>query len=1305
MKHIHLAAKKLWLIGIVLIILVGVLSSLGKLLLPTLSAYRVEIERSASEWLGAEVSIRELTGGMYGIRPEIILHDVRIASKHGAPDFRLGAVRVGLDLKELLLQQRLAPAFVVISDSHFHLKRRSDGSVVLEGLEGLSPAGTAAYASQQWAVRIEDSVLLWENQSIGAPPLPLRVKRLDLALDGKEFQIDADLAFVEVPGDVRFSGDFKGTLIEPGGWSARVFIALEQVDLGYMLAARTGGAFDLENGIVSLGLWSNWQKGRLKSISGNIDIRNLLITGSHRGEPLQQSVEQLSSWMSWRSSKEGWRFDLDDLYLQRNGSRWPDSTISVVARFDEQARAHIRAGASFLRVQDLAGFLKVVPPTGNETVQRLAALEPAVDLHDFRLLVAPGESGKWSWFTDTRFDGLTTVGEGLLPGLDNISGRIRANDVGGEMAVDTREGAFFLGELFRHPIVVKRAEGSLDWRLDADGNWQIGADRIVLDSPDIETVSRLRMTLPGDPSASVFLDMQTDFRNGDGTAVPRYLPVTIMSEAAVGWLDDAFVQARITEGGMIFRGNLSDFPFPENNGRFQILFDVEQLELRYRDGWPNMRDGSATIQFDAERFDSWITTGRIYDSTIESAHLFIDSMPKDTPLRILGEIDGPLSDAVRLLTETSLADDYGYLVRGDTVTGRNQTTIDLSMPFDERKNTFKAVTNFNGATIDSSRLPEKIDAIDGQLTITQDSLSADDLRFSISGIPLRASISPSADKSGLLLSGKSRIDHDKLHELLPAGVPSIFTGSSEWLLTLLIPYESVDVNAQLPIELSSDLRGMAVDLPEPLGKNAATVRNVSLKTVFAGKPGQNTYELGYSDVANVRIVNRGSEESRLAQLFIHFGNDKPASAEDDGIFVSGNVPLIDYAAWKLWGDTYFRGRKTSERHNDMDKMPVEVNLNVAKLVLVELEVNHVILNARKNEKLIQGNVASDIVSGSFSFPDDFSSGTMELDLDYIWIDTWDEDAVVEGAARAIEPAVAWDPTRVPPMHIKVSQLYLNEHPVGRFELLSERTDNGQIFNRISVESKLLALDGHARWVKHEDMFRTYVNLKLSSDDIGEAIRVLRYTSGLAGGKGEVEFDVQWSGSLNQFDLVNLEGRGSLDVRDGGIKEVNPGVGRVLGLVNLSAIGRRLRLDFSDALGKGMYFDKLSGDITFADKQAVTDNLLLIAPSAKVLITGSTNLAEETYDQVVEVTPNVRDTISVAGAIAGGPVVGAALYVTQAVFHNQVDKISRQTYKVSGDWRSPEVTKTGSANWSLGQKPNGFDDDLLGIGSGDEFISH
>jgi len=177
------------------------------------------------------------------------------------------------------------------------------------------------------------------------------------------------------------------------------------------------------------------------------------------------------------------------------------------------------------------------------------------------------------------------------------------------------------------------------------------------------------------------------------------------------------------------------------------------------------------------------------------------------------------------------------------------------------------------------------------------------------------------------------------------------------------------------------------------------------------------------------------------------------------------------------------------------------------------------------------------------------------------------------------------------------------------------------------------------------------------------------------GAGIIKFNLQWPDCLHEISLNNVIGTLNLDIKNGIITGIEPGLGRVIGLLSVENIQRRLQLDFSDVTNAGFSFDQLSGTLNINSGDIKADHIIILGPSAKIKITGRVVLASKQLDLFTEVTTKIGATLPLAVAIAAGnPVVGAAIWLFDHVSGAKMTEFKVQKYKIIGTWEKPEVIK-------------------------------
>lgn len=216
----------------------------------------------------------------------------------------------------------------------------------------------------------------------------------------------------------------------------------------------------------------------------------------------------------------------------------------------------------------------------------------------------------------------------------------------------------------------------------------------------------------------------------------------------------------------------------------------------------------------------------------------------------------------------------------------------------------------------------------------------------------------------------------------------------------------------------------------------------------------------------------------------------------------------------------------------------------------------------------------------------------------------------------------------------------------------------------------LALSGD--WTGQGDGASTRIAMELDSSDFGALLGGLGLGGQLAGGEGKLRFDTRWPGTPADVALGELDGSLVIAARDGRLLEVEPGAGRVLGLLSLAELPRRLSLDFRDFFDKGLAFNRLDGTLHFSGGNARSDDLVIDAPAASISIRGVADLRTQRFNQTVEVRPKSANLLTAVGAIAGGPVGAAIGAAANAVLQKPLGQMGTRVYRVTGPWSEPKV---------------------------------
>src|SRR5690606_2412506 len=106
--------------------------------------------------------------------------------------------------------------------------------------------------------------------------------------------------------------------------------------------------------------------------------------------------------------------------------------------------------------------------------------------------------------------------------------------------------------------------------------------------------------------------------------------------------------------------------------------------------------------------------------------------------------------------------------------------------------------------------------------------------------------------------------------------------------------------------------------------------------------------------------------------------------------------------------------------------------------------------------------------------------------------------------------------------------------------------------------------------------RTALNFRLDIDDSGQLLTRFGRAGLVRDGKGRLEGSIGWVGSPLALDYATLSGQMHADISRGQFLKVDPGAGRLMGVLSLQALPRRLVLDFRDVFSEGFAYDIVRG---------------------------------------------------------------------------------------------------------------------------------
>ena len=1257
---------------LLLLLLSAVLITGLRLILLTADDYLDDLEQLVGEEFGHPIHIERLRAGLDGFKLEAILEGVSLVDREtGFSQLYLREVHARIDLLDSLLEQRLQLGRIMLVGTRLQLLLRRDGSVALEGFEGGGPQrgdqeAVSALLFSEGELLLQDCEVFWRNQRIDAPPL--RFSDVDVVLSSRKgkhrLKAEAQLESRR-QGRVKLLAELAGNPTDPQGWQGNVYFQGDRLALETLLSARHPAGVTIGNGTLKTQLWSRWENGRLIRLQGQAELQDMALSAAGNGKIRHAYLKRLHSDINWQKIPEGWQLELSNLGLTRAGKEWPEGDIVFNAVTDNAELQQLHVSASYLRLDDLTPFVSLVTPPGSGVTSWLENVEPVGEIKGLAVDYWPAPDAAQRWQLAGRVEGFSSRPFDKIPGIAGLDMTVQARPGQGSVQLASDQFSLDFKTLFREPLMATQLSGRLDWRLQSGQELQLQSDEIVLANADLQTVSRIDLLIPLDEGA-VTIDMQTDFKEGDASKTSRYLPTGIMHENLVAWLDRAIVGGRIPSGSMQLYGPLNKFPFTGHEGRFQVLFDTRDVELDYMPEWPKIDQLQARVHFLNDGLAIEVAEGRLLQSRITQTRVGIDRLSRGTPVLINGRVHGPSSDGMRILAETPLRAQFAPLVETLAIQGEAELELDLAIPLNN-KHPFQmaGALAWQNATLSVPQWELELTDLKGVLQMTHEGASAKAVKASIQGAEATFDLHTERPEGELvtLVKGRLPISSDALIKRFPNSHLESLQGSSVCDVSLRIGGPSGE-GPGFSFQVDSDLYGMTLLAPSPFGKAADERRQFRLT---GDLPAQDQIRLHFStEKLTQALLLLNSRTGQLLKGGLRQGGDKVELPQARVFRITGHLDQADVGQWHAWFmQQHGEGKESTA-------LPVLIDLQVGELQWMNQQWQQVHLQANQQQDAMIFELSGETLAGTIRLHDKQQETKNRVNLEQLHL-VVDFDTEVLDKPEPHPPELDENPHDVTAMRVYVKNLVINNKPLGQLSFALWPVSQGITLERLRLEGGDLDLVGSGAWLLKDGKHATSLDLTLNTENLGRLITDMGFRSNIDGAAVASEIHLNWPLPVTRFRASQLNGMVSVLANKGRFLEVDPGIGRLIGLLSITELSRRLTLDFSDLFLEGFTFNTATGTLNIKNGQATLDDVIIDGPAAKVEITGRSGLATRDYDQLITVTPTVSAGLPIAGAIVGGPVTGAVLLLAQRLVGSSMDKLIQSKYTLTGSWDAPQVT--------------------------------
>ncbi len=1275
-------------------------------LFPRINDYRDELSRLVGQELGITVEVGHLHGAWSYAHPRFVLDDVVAFDAAHRPAVQLTRIAATLSWWDLLTA-KLGFRSLDVTAPTLDFRRDEAGKLFLAGLP-LSGGGDFQVDAllDQGELSLVSDQLTWTDAQRSTPRLVLRDVSIRLRTRDARHRLDIAFTPPEAMG-AAVTGRMN--------WIGRRFAEWEQWQL----------TSSLKTAKVDFAAWKPWitypvnvGQGRAKldvkvsstgldvtQVEGNVAITDLNVRLSPSLNALL--LKEASAEIEYIRRDEGrlTQLKLNGFsFTDGQGNTEPPSDLFIQRQIngdatDENRDLEFRASRMDLaRIHALTAHF----PMPDDVRKTLTQMQPAGVLKEVLVDAKVRRGALAEYALTSGFNGLALRSDDGQKFVRGLSGKVDLTHAQGKLVLDSKDSVLAApGLLPINQVPLSQLSGKISWQKTPD-SLSIKVKSLQLQNEDLQAaVNGSWSGKTGDGISererAGVVDMKIVFDYAKTESGWKYVPLSASADIS-RWVRGAISDGAISDFRIEMAGPVWDMPFGSPvpgsapgsseatgvDGKFYLGFKTSDVTVKYGDGYPPLKKLDATFAMNQNQIlitanDGWINDMRFSAIKAEMA----DVSAFENHLVISGQAQGPTESAVRFLQETPVAEHIHHFADGMEAMGNGKLdlTVDLNLltPSDVKINGSYAFQD-NRVTIVAGAPP--VTSLNGSIRFTERSLDSNALQGQWSGQPLAVKIA--SDTAGTRIDASGRASAAELRQFYTLPLFDQLSGQTQWEARVTIRGGNADLT------LNSDLKGLSSSLSEPFNKpaNTAMPLSVSRQSPAVKRRGDNAIDQVWKvSLGNALGGTLGlNSRSQLVRGRVVLGSAlPPASGEQPGIQIDSLRPIdLDYWIKTLGLNVSGGGApaKTKASTGPLALGPITLKAPLVKAFGQKFQDFRVSVQPTNDKTTLQ-----------------LSSRELQGDMDWYPPGKGEggERGLLQGRLSRLDLTAATDAnpgsvktTRseiesLPDLTFRVDELYWQGKPWGKLNFRARNQTAGSVqswrIDPLQLDGADLRFSGRLNWVLRSSASSkgnpqgsmTALDFKMQSPQVGNLLTKLGFPGTVKRGTAQLEGQVSWPANPFAFDPGRLSGNYKMTAKNGQFVKMDPGAGRLLGLLSLQSLPQRLSLDFRDIFSEGLAFEAIEGRFDIRDGVMKTSDLEMDTPAARVLMRGETNLAEQTQDVVVVVRPSLSNSVAL-GVTVINPIVGAATFVTQKVLGDPLSKLFSYQYHITGTWSDPQVDK-------------------------------
>jgi uncharacterized protein (TIGR02099 family) len=1241
--------------------------ALGRQFFPYIERLKPEVETWLSAQVGAPVSIGRLQGEWERFNPVVQLTDIQIGDT-----LSMAKMTLAPGLYESISRGGLAFIRFELSDFSAELVQTPRGWQ----MHGLASAeGEGVKLNDLLRLLQRQREVQFTNTHLSLRPLTLPMFALTLQqgrVSGTDNEIDlvADAVFNGQGFDIPLQLQVETR--QDGTQANRAYFKHAAIDLAPWIEVSDA---EVRHAIVAGEYWVNFDQHHVLDVTARLQSDLIALEGP--ADIMRVQDLKAEAYLERRTDGfDGWL----NLLAGRSNAQALSATQAYISRRADRLtlqwdRVALDLIGQWFALDDPSGFWRGLQPSGFLDQGQLTRVDREPE----------------SWQLTAAVTDLATSSVEAVPGTQQLNGRLDMKGDRGQLSLSGTGVPIDLPALYANAPIAEALALQLTWQADAEqGVISEGSADLTLAVPEQARAGSIAKPLP--------LHLQWQSTSPNAQARHMGTEGTLELQVTAAQLDASWVQflannrllrpetVRIVDarlrGGDFSRAEFNylsrtDEAFKARSQYF-INASVANLEMTFLDEW-------SPVQGVAGEF------------ALTDAGLNFSGLQGQYPGFRLSKMDAALNFSTQRITTRvkALASgrealqflQTGPLQLGDgarfsdwaATEGEVDVTLQLEWPLLQLSAPEVSIdAELRGVTLTLGALDLALTDINGQLSYqSRAGLRSADLTLIHQGQLQRATLaSDNGSAFSIALLGRTPVAYwgERINDpFLRAQHVSV----GHQTLIRIEP-------GRTRIESRSDLIGLALPLPAPLSKSAQAPLALDLSINFDPRgwttlsANLGTSLTSYLELDTANRVQRGA-------IAI---NEPLRVRRENGVYFDIQVDQADADSWWQFVQAFdqrYPAKTPLNPGRSFESMIAAINIQAQRLVYLGQDWSDVVttLLRAENAWLISFNSAEG--QAEVAIP----HGPEPIFADVQWV------ALTSAAEQVpfvdqLDPLLNYLPSDVPDLSLQINKLIWNQRDLGNWRAEVRVEDGVLTASDLVGQMPGATLNGDLLWTREQAKHRTDFNGSIRTGNLQDVLTTWGYAPVLSTRDGMLDVATHWQGSPAHFDFKRLQGAIGLKFNQGAILDVPEYEGvKLIGLLNFTRVLNRIAFDFSDLLRTGITFDSIDGELLFDRGFArVGERLVIDGSATKFRFSGDADLLSDELDVDMTLTVPLSSTFPLVALLAGvSPQAAAAIYVTERVFNNQLERLSSARMHVTGSFEAPN-TRFYRAGAGLVAEPTG-----------------